>query len=75
MADQLDTVEMRGDVRRVDYDVFDAVCKARSITKQALLARIVREWAAKEVHVSNVVQRMTRGKGSDSFSDWDESGS
>jgi hypothetical protein len=74
MPADTDSVELRGDVPRAAYDVFDAVSKARGYTKQALLARIVSEWAAREVHVANVIQRMTRGKGVESLPDWEGNG-
>jgi hypothetical protein len=71
----VETVEMRGDVPRDLYDVFDAVRLARGMTKQALLVAIVAEWAAKEVHVATVVSRVTRGKAPASPREWGGDGS
>ena len=65
-----DTVEMRSDVPRHIYDVFDAVRIARGLTKQALMVQIVAEWAAREAHVATVVGRVTRGKAIASPRDW-----
>lgn len=74
MSNTPETVEMRGDVPRDLYDVFDAVRMARGLTKQALLVRIVAEWASKEAHVANVVGRVTRGKAVGSPPEWGVNG-
>lgn len=71
MADTTDDlVEFRCNVPRWAFDVFDAVVKGRSSTKQRTGAAIVCEWARREAHVATVVQRITRGNGIDPQSDW-----
>ena len=67
-------VEMRFLVPRAAYDVFDAVRLGRNQQKGDLASSIVIEWARREVHASNVVQRVTRGKAPDSHSARDVTG-
>ena len=74
MATGDEFVELRGDVRRADYDVFDGVSKGRGVSKTALLATILRDWAAREVHVATLVLRMSGGKARDSRPEGDEHG-
>ena len=64
MSDK-DTVEMRGDVSAWAAAVFEGVRRGRGMTKDALLAQILLEWAKKEVHVATLVERMTRGNAPD----------
>ena len=69
-----DMVEMRFNVPRRAYDVFDAVRIGRNQSKSAMAMSIILEWAAREVHVSTVVQRITRGKAPVSQANWDNTG-
>ena len=69
-----DMVEMRFNVPRWAYDVFDAVRMGRGQNKSTLAMAIVLDWAKREVHVSTVVQRITRGKAPASPSTWDATG-
>jgi hypothetical protein len=74
VADPVDElVEMpRGFMSRRVYNVFDAVSKARRTAKNKLLAEIIDEWAAARVHEASLIQRLSRGNGNDSHSDWAE---
>jgi hypothetical protein len=66
-------VEMpRGFMSRRVYNVFDAVSKARRTAKNKLLAEIIEEWAAARLHEASLIQRLNRGNGNDSHSDWAE---
>lgn len=67
-------VEFRCNVPRWAFDVFDAVRRGRSMTKQALGSAVVEEWARREAHVATVVQRITRGHGIDAQADWSANG-
>ncbi len=71
MADQSEElVEFRCNVPRWAFDVFDAVVKGRVSSKQKIGAAIVCEWARREAHVAMIVNRITRGNGIESQSDW-----
>lgn len=63
-------VEMRFMVERSDFDVFDAVCKARRLPKNAIAREIVAAWCKQVVHESMMVQRMQRSNGNEPQSDW-----
>jgi hypothetical protein len=60
-----DRVEMRGDVPQWAAQVFEGVRRGRSMTKDALLTQILSEWAKREIHVSTLIQRLTRGNADD----------
>lgn len=70
MAAADDLVEMRFNVPRATFDVFDGVSKAKRVPKNALAASIIGEWADVQVHIATVVLRMAKGNGNDSQSDW-----
>lgn len=67
-------VEMRGDVPQWAAQVFEGVCRGRGLTKDALLSQVLVEWAKKEVHVASLVERLTRGNGDGSPSQWGSDG-
>ncbi len=60
-----ETVEMRGDVPVWAGAVFEAVRRGRNLTKDALLAQILMDWAKQETHVATLIDRLTRGKAFD----------
>lgn len=59
-ADRL-TVELRGQCPREVVDVLDAVALARDIERTELVNEVLKEYAARMVHLANVVSRVTRG--------------
>lgn len=67
-------VEMRFFVTRDDYNVFDAVAKARRVPKNKLASEVFGEWAKETIHTASLVLRMTRGNGNDPQSGWGELG-
>lgn len=69
-----DTVEVRFNVPRAVYDVFDAVRMGRNMNKSKLAIQIFVDWADREAHVSTLVQRITRGKAIASPAEWDSDG-
>lgn len=63
-------VEMRGDVPQWTAQVFEAVRRGRGMTKDGLLSQIMVEWAKQETHVAVLVQRLTRGNGDGTPTQW-----
>lgn len=56
---QGDVAELRGDCPRQTLQVLDAVAIARDLTRIALVNEILGEWAAKKLHESMLIQRVT----------------
>lgn len=69
-----DKVEVRFDVSRAVFDVYDAKRMALRMSKQAMGESIFTDWARQELHLAKVVMNVTRGKGIDSPSGWGELG-
>lgn len=65
MAGKGEKVELRGMVDREIVDVLDAVSTARRMARNELAELVLREWARGVVHESILIQRVTRGNGSD----------
>ena len=68
--DEPAAVEVRFDVPRAVFDVYDAKRMALRMTKQAMGQLIFTEWAQREVHVAKVIHSITRGKGIEAPSEW-----
>jgi len=69
-----DLVEVRFDVPRAVFDVYDAKRMAMRLSKQAMGQLIFTEWARHECHVAKVITNVTRGKGIDAHSEWGDIG-
>lgn len=55
------TTELRGECPKQTINVLDAVSMARDLTRTALVNEILGEWAAKKLHESILIQRITGG--------------
>jgi hypothetical protein len=64
MADDRESVELRGDIDRDTCDVIDAVAKAKRLTRTQTVAMILSDWAVEKRHEATLVTRLTRGNGS-----------
>jgi len=57
-------IELRGMCPRDVVDVLDAVSTARRMSRHELVVEVLAVWAKEQVHIANVLGRVTRGNGS-----------
>lgn len=64
--DDPDFVDLRGTLPRWQIDVLDAVIKATpGESRISLVRQIVGKWCKAEIHKATLIQRLTRGNGSE----------
>ena len=58
-----DLVDLRAKITPLANQVLDAHALANDIEKSEVVRGVLEKWAAKEIHVSTVVLRVTRSEG------------
>lgn len=58
-----DLIDLRAKITERANQVLEAHARAKSLDKSEIVRDVLEAWALKEIHVSNLVQRLTRGEG------------
>jgi hypothetical protein len=61
MANDSDTVELRGDIPKNLMAMVDAVSTAKRVSRMSLVRKILNDWAVKTYHEAMIVERVTKG--------------
>lgn len=56
-------IDMRAKITERANQVLEAHARAHGTDKSEIVRVVLDEWAAKEVHVATMIQRLTRGEG------------
>lgn len=63
-SNDIETVELRGQIDREIIDMLDAVSSHLHTTRIGLVEKILRNWADDKLHESTLVMRVARSNGS-----------
>ena len=58
-------IDMRARITERAAQVLEAHARAHNIDKADVVRAVLDEWAAKQIHVATMVQRLTRSEGGD----------
>ncbi len=56
-------IDLRAKITERSNQVLEAHARAHNVDKSEIVRKVIDEWASKEIHVSMMVARLTRGEG------------
>ena len=56
-------IDLRAKITERTHQVLEAHARAHDVDKSEIVRKVMDEWAAKEIHVSSLVHRLTRVQG------------